>query len=536
MRTSTSLTRRWKKNVTRKEKQQKYSLEERMILTKENKNDFSIILALYFYRALSSDQIYRLGVTGMKKNTLWSKMTYLTERKVIKTIVDTDKPTGSLNSKYRYILTDLGLQVILDVLQIPLKLRGEPKQYFSLMDLRLGSQKKHHYLSVDWVSRVQQRIKPLQIPDSEWRRYLNGDPNISTTIYKPDWIMYEPHIVHNTIIENERFDLHPFVYPLTIRDEVLTEKYSELSEGRTWDWKSFYKPMLVLEMDTGTMNHKELKNKYLTILDTLKREQDRANLPKLLVFCNYVERFSPRFNEDKTDNLVLELHPNSKKRLRNTRKYMCEVLHQSLLEDELTVLHGDEFETVIRAADYISNNQQFVFPERLNDLSYLQKLFSNHSSNLSIFTPASEQGKAWCDLTSYGAGLPDFIVKQDDVNRINDRFNSTAQKIDFVYYARNGWVNPQLKAATFEKWIKSGGEWPFVSQIRVILLYPSSKEFHDDIFPVKFSTNIYFASFEELEVERKWDEMYVRVPVFKKGIRWEKITGVISAEAGVEDE
>jgi len=529
--------RRWKKSVTRKEKQQKYSIDERMILTRENKNDFNILLALYFYRALSSDQIHRMGVTDMKKNTLWSKMTYLTERKVIKTIVDHEKPTGSLNSKFRYILTELGLQIILDALNVPPKKRGVPKQYYSLMDLRLGSQKKHHYLSVDWVTRVQQIVKVqggILVPDSEWRRYFNGDPNITTTIYKPDWIMYQPHIVHDSIMGTENYELHPFVYPLTVRDEVLTQLYKKLSEGREWNWRNFYKPMLVLEMDTGSMNHRELDVKYQTIVETLKRDAD--TFPKLLVFCNYVERFSPRFNEEKTDNVVLNVQPNSKKRLRNTRKNLSDAFHKVLLEDELFVIHGDEYETMRAAADYIINQQEFIIPNRMSNIEYLLQRFSKGATNLRVFTPASEEGKAWRDLSPYGAGLPDLIIIQDADQRKSERFDATVPKmIDFVYFARCGWVNPQRKAATFQNWLQAGGEWPFVVQSRVVMLYPNADEFQRDVFPTKFSQHIYFGAFDELEAGMVWRDMYIRLPVVKKGIRWERVSQTIEL-LGEEEE
>lgn len=538
-----STNRRWRRKITRKEKQQKYSIDERILLTKENQNDFNILMALYFYRALSSDQLYRLGVTNMKKNTLWSKMVYLTERKVIQTMIDDEKPSGSLHIKYRYTLTELGLKIILDSLDIAVWTKGKVRLYYSLNDLKVRAQKKHHFMSVDWISRLQQKLKAVGIyaPDSEWRRYYSGDPNNSETSYKPDWIIFEPNIGNKTIIENQRYELHPFVYPLPVRDQHLNGLYEKIGDGRTWNWRSFFKPMMVLEMDTGSMKHKELAVKYQSILETMARDKD--SFPQVLVFANYLGRLSSKIDKSTGENVIKFILPNSMKRLRNTRRNIIDIMRNALMNDDLAVLHGDEYETIQTAADFVIHGQQWINHLDMSNIETFQKLLDMHNvqdgRNARIFDPSTAMGREWRDFTAYGPGIPDFYIIQDEKRGSGSRFDPLEVKeLDFIFLARKGWVNPLAKAEEYAKWLSKGGEWGNVSRVRIILLYPNRNEFMEEVFPTSFySDNMYFVSFEEFQKTKVWGSVIKRGTTDKKGIRWIELQNQKSdiLEGGFDD-
>ncbi|MEF3304231.1 hypothetical protein [Paenibacillus sp. GYB003] len=464
----------------------------------------------------------------MKKNTLWSKLVYLTERKVIQKLVDDAKPSGSLHIKYRYALTELGLTIILHSLEIPVWTKGKARLYYSINDLKVRAQKKHHFMIVDWISRVQQKLKEagIFVPDSEWRRYYSGDPNNSETSYKPDWILYEPNVGNKTIIENQRYELHPFVYPLSVRDQHLNGLYEKIGDGRTWDWRSFFKPMMVLEMDTGSMKHKELVVKYQSIIETLAREKE--SFPKMLVFANYLGRLSSKIDKTNGDNEIKTILPNSMKRLRNTRRNIVDVMRTVLINDDLSVLHCDEYETILTAADFVINGQQLVGHLEMSNFETFQNLLNVHNSkegrNARVFDPRSEAGKEWRDFTTYGPGIPDFYVIQDEKrgSGSRSRFDELDLKeLDFIYLARKGWVNPLAKAEQYAKWLSKGGAWGNVSKARIILLYPNRDEFMEDVFPIDFySHNVYFVSFEDFQQTKSWGPVFKRHTTEKKGTRW----------------
>ncbi|MFS1519632.1 replication-relaxation family protein [Bacillus sp. SCS-151] len=205
--------------------------------------DHTILLLLYQHRALSVEQVYKLGFFNMLINSLRNRLRTLVERKVL-----------NVNSRssikkvpiHMYSLSHFGLRIVVDDV---LKVReyipriDEFKEHYTLNDLRVRGYHDHYLELQEWLCTFL-TLQPDRL-HCEWRRFPLFDDE--TIPYLPDWLLFDrsekleaelkEDLSHNTL-------LYPYFFRKTCFDDESLA------------------PLFSIECDRGTIGRAELVDKW----------------------------------------------------------------------------------------------------------------------------------------------------------------------------------------------------------------------------------------------------------------------------------
>ena len=539
-----------KKKISRKERELKSNAERSKRVTLDNEIDMRILLLLYLHKCLTAEQIHRLlpgpiidpkdaqlakldiestePLRDIKLNSLINKLRHMKNRGVIKRISKLDALGHEIFKIHHFVITDLGISILLEFFNIPKEKGSDEKFHFSNFKMNSITQKDHHFSIQDWISRLTMELSRIGIhlPGCEWRRYFNGDPNEGgNAAYRPDWMFFKPNDYYD-YLSGYGTDLHkqmvnPFIYPLKTRDSYL----KMLSENSDFDidWKSSYQPFIYFEMDMGSMDHKLLSTKFANIRENVVSTVD------VLVFVSNQNRLDVEEGE-------------SSSRARNVRKTLLKQFKRDSTLDKLHVIHGNQMETIQAVKDYICNSYSFLNGLDIADINSFQVLVESHNkstgSNAKIYpTHSSEAIQIFPYIKQFDGGLPDYVIIQDRFLD-NDRSGKPIGKtVDFIYVTRKYWFNPQAKAILYQEWV-SKGKWNN-HEVRVVLMYPTKFEMENDVFTQENVTyevegteenrglvcsHLRFSNFETIREAGSLDNLYKRVKTKNsKGIQWEEV-------------
>lgn len=446
-------------------------LSVRMLLNANLDVDHAILTSLYHHRALTAKQVHRIALPHLHENSVRNRLRTLAERKVLN--VNT-KAGLERTPVHLYSLSAFGLLIFTeDILGVDEyePETEEPKYHYTLDDLKVKTQFKHHYQLQDWLSRLLEHYEPSEILHCEWRRFPLFDEE-GQVPYRPDWIFFRK----NQALQDELMhdiSYNPLLIPYHARKTMFDYELN---------------PLITIECDLGTMSKRELRVKW----EAYKKSFDSNG--------NAIALFYP--NENK----------NNAHRHYNVRNNMIEAFEDEILAGSVQLIEGDEIHTVDSVRMFMERDGDFLKEEPMVNVDKMRELVTQFAQN-----------KAGINAILVSEAEKSVVANELKMPVIPDRLilgEGNKSMIHMVFFAQKGWVNPVGKAKLLEKWVRDGNLSIFDEAV-VILLYPEQDSILNDI-PLHHS-KVYYAAFNQLVEEGKWGKVWERTLFNKRKVTWNEV-------------
>jgi len=447
-------------------KNRSYDAERVRGMIHSNKEiDYVILLSLYQHRALTAEQLYRIGKFNLHINSLRNRLRTLADRKVL-----------SVNSRAGiksvpvlvYSLSLYGLRILIeDILKVKeyVPQLDDYKEHYTLDDLKVRGQHEHFYEVQDWLSLYLSRQ-----PESfhcEWRRYPIFDDD-ETISYRPDWMIFE-----KTEEWEEEKKVNPTSNPLL---------YPYFFRRTTFD-DQFLKLMVSVECDRGTMSRTELVDKW----EAYKKEGEEMTSKSLVMF--YPKQV------------------NGTTRHRNIRETMIYSFENELIDEKIHIFQGEKESTAQAVSLFVEREGNVLLNEPMTDRNSIRILVENYRTE--------NKKAAYLEVSDEVVEKLSLPLKPDHIVLIEGE----EDEIQIIFNGMTNWVNPIGKVRTIEKWIKEGGLSIF-QQIKLILLYPDNESFKRDITFV--SKYLHYASYSEVSELGYWGKVHREERKHNK-VQWREV-------------
>lgn len=445
-----------------------YDLADVRQFTEKNAEvDYKILLALYEHRALTPSQLKKGWFPTLHENSVRNRTKTLAERRILTVNV---KPGIKTRPVKMYSLSAFGLRIVTEnILQVMdyAPQYDKQKEHYTIDDLKVRSQQKHHYELQEWVMDVVSKQPDLF--HCEWRRFPFLEDEESVIRVKPDWLFLEAdeETKRNT---NEDAANNPLYYPFLYRKKM----FSDVT----------LTPALCVECDRGTMSRTELVDKWEGYRTLPSKYQPKA----ISIF------YSPKNNGDMRHRLI--------------RDTMSHAFELEAISDEVQFFQGDHELTQEVVNLYFERNKDLLKDEEMTNEKDLMSMFERYSQAID----SGEASVLDVEKTVQHLKLP---VKP---NHIIVKQNGSAS-LQLVFFAMPGWVNPFIKIQSLKRWLTEGHLSQF-AKVDYILLYPD-KRFLRDVRPM--GDDIFYVSYQELKEDRGiWGKAHYEERKHRK-VKWREV-------------
>ncbi|WP_150274116.1 replication-relaxation family protein [Paenibacillus tepidiphilus] len=468
---------RWVNGETSRLKS-KYEDEDKIIrLALKNPNKMRILRVLYIHRQLDLMQISRLLSPNIKQRSVGNLLSEMYSQNLLgrDTLIKTYRNKGD-EKKFHYRLAKLGLYIIamfdMKTLWVYDNM-DQPKQHYTLQNLTIGGQERHHYETQEFITRLLQLTaeQGIYFPHTEWRRYPIEDPRVEgkSAFYRPDWFLFKPNEFYTSLVKENRVMEDPLHIPVESRQDDDVKVLGK------------YTGFVSIECDLKTEDLREIEDK------CKKFKYSLGYYPN-----NNMAFFS--VNGWKEKELLSKSH--NQKRGRSVRSVLLSQLEEEMVSGKTNVIHGDEYICLNSLTSFIKcdgnfaneNHRSTSFTEWMNALEL------NNDLSLLHFTQVLKS----IELN------PPLPIFPDEVIRVEG--NNTAET-HFLIFTRLGWVNPLAKALKLQQWIDAGNQ-----KAKVVLVYPNFHELDNDIHLSE--TPLFYANWEELSNTKELKNY--KVPVYRR--------------------